>query len=231
MRLLIGERYRPILEKSLKYQGVEPLWMPDNPCFDPRLSGHADLGLLCCGKQAVASKGLCSEIVNLLTNRGYEIQYAQGEEGAAYPGDVRLCLCDTGRFLICNPNTADPVAMRMFGWREIVPVKQGYSRCAVCVVNEDSIITADRGIAEKARSAGLDVLLIKSGSIELPGFSEGFIGGATIRLAPDKIAFVGSLDQHPDKEAVLCFLQRKGVKAVFLKPGALLDIGSAVTLP
>lgn len=231
MRLLIGERYRPFLEKSLKYQGIEPLWMPDNPCFDPRLAGHADLGLLCCGKQAVASNGLHPEIVNLLTNRGYEIKDAQGEEGAAYPGDAGLCLCDTGRYLICNPNTADPVAMRMFGRREIIPVKQGYSRCAVCVVNEDSIITADRGIADKARSAGLDVLLIKNGSIELPGFSEGFIGGASIRLAPDKIAFVGSLDLHPDKEAILYFLQRKGVKAVFLKTGALLDIGSAVTLP
>lgn len=205
--------------------------MPDNPCFDPQLAGHADLSLLCVGMQAVASKGLNIDIVNYLTNRGCAVSCVEKEEGAEYPTDAGLCVCDTGRYRIANPKTIDPAAQSLLAQRRWIPVKQGYARCAVCVVNEDSIITADLGVAEKARVAGLDVLVIQSGWIELPGFKEGFVGGASIRLAPDKLGFVGSLDTHPDKDAILSFLYKKDVEAVFLKEGALLDIGSAVTLP
>lgn len=231
MMLAIGERYRPIVEKSLIYQGVEPLWIPDNPLFDSRISAHADLNLAVLGKQVLASRGLNSEIVNLLTNRRYALSFARKEEGAVYPRDAGLCVCDTGEFLLANPQTADPAVLELFSRRRLVCVKQGYTGCSVCVADSRSIITSDPGVAEKAAQAGLEVLKIRSGYIDLPGFDTGFIGGASIRLAKNKIAFAGSLDTHPDGAAILDFLHRRGQKVVFLKEGALLDLGSGLTLP
>lgn len=231
MMLAIGERYRPFLEKRLIYQGVEPLWLPDNPLFDQRLAAHADLNLSVCGKRIVVSKGINSGIVNLLTNRGYDIRYARKEEGEVYPKDAGLCVCDTGKYLIANPKTADPAVLEQFSRRKLIPVKQGYARCCVCVADEESIITSDDGIADKARSAGLNVLKIRSGYIELPGFDTGFIGGASIRFAQNKMAFVGKLDTHPDGAAILDFFKKRAQEVVFLKEGALLDVGSGFALP
>lgn len=231
MTVIIGERYRSILAESLAAQGIEPLWMPDNLLFDPRLAGHADLSFIRRDRQIIASKGQKNEFVKMLANEGYSISYAEKSEGTAYPMDVGSCALDTGRYLICNPKTVDPAVLRLFSDRILVPVSQGYTRCAAAVVNDHSIITADAGVSRAAKCAGLDVLDIASGAVKLDGFPEGFIGGASFLLNKDTLAFVGSPDEHPDKERILAFLHQKHVRPLFLAKGPLIDVGSAVTLP
>lgn len=231
MKVLIGERYRPLLEEILIYQGFEPVFLPDNPLFNLPLRGHTDLSVLPKDNCILVSKGTDSKIVNYLTSEGCQVSLAQGAEGECYPMDVGLCLCDTGRYVIANPDTADPAAIELLADRTWIPVKQGYARCSVCVVNEESILTSDKGISSAARRAGLDVLEIENGNIELPGYKEGFIGGATIPLPDKEILFIGSLDEHPDKDRILSFLHEKDKDARFLIKGPLLDIGSGLILP
>lgn len=205
--------------------------MPDNSLFDPRLAGHADLSFIRRDGQIIASKGQKREFVKILANRGCVVSFAEKSEGMAYPMDAGLCALDTGRYLICNPKTVDPAVLRLFSDRVLVPVSQGYTRCAAAVVNEHSIITADAGVSTAAKRAGLDVLDIAAGAVKLDGFPEGFIGGASFLLNKDTLAFVGSLDEHPDKERILAFLQQKHVRPLFLAKWPLIDIGGAVALP
>lgn len=231
MTVIIGEKYRPLLAESLAAQGIEPIWMPSNPLFDPRLSGHADLSMVRRGREIVVSKGLNDNTVNIITNGGYSVYSAENDEGEFYPHDAGLCVLDTGRYRICNPKTVDPAALRLFSDRVLVPVAQGYTRCAAAVVNEHSIITADAGVSTAAKRAGLDVLDIEPGHVELAGFPYGFIGGASFPLNEDTLAFTGTLDAHPDKEQITAFLAARGVKPLFLTKGPLIDIGGAVILP
>ena len=44
---------------------------------------------------------------------------------------------------------------------------QGYAKCSCVVVDEDSIITSDRGIWREAVNAGMDVLLIEKSQVIL----------------------------------------------------------------
>ncbi len=231
MTLLLGERYRPQFEKSLAKQGIEALWMPDNPLFDERVSGHVDLSVAMIDKICFISKGVAPYIVNELTNRGYACQTVQGEEGSNYPLDAGLCVCDTGRFLLYNEKTADTDLVKRFENRIAVNIAQGYSRCSICVVNEKSIITTDNGIAWTARLRGLDVLKIKNDTISLPGFNEGFIGGASVKISSDRILFFGDIKTNPDYDAIHDFLIKRGVYAVSLGNGYLMDIGGAMALP
>lgn len=231
MTAVIGEKYRSLLAKSLDKQGILPLWMPQNLLFDPRLSGHADLSMARRGREVVLSKGLNDAFVNNLTNRGYRVSHAIHEEGERYPHDAGLCVLDTGRYLICNPKTADPAVLRLFSDRILVPVSQGYTRCAAAVVNEHSIITADAGVSRAAKLAGLDVLDIACGAVELTGFPYGFIGGACFLLNNDTLVFTGTLDAHPNKAEILAFLAARGVRPLFGTKGPLIDIGGAITLP
>lgn len=227
--LAIGKRYQEVLEKSLCRLGTEILWLPDNPNVDIRLAGHADLSLYAQSYTIVAAKGVYSYIVNCLTSPGVSTLEAW-EQGDTYPHDAGLCVCSTGKYDIFNPKTIDPNVRKTLNGVP-VHVNQGYTKCSVCVVSPDGIITSDSAIASKALAAGMDVLRITPGHIHLDGFDYGFIGGAAFLLNADTLAFTGSLAAHPDESAILAFLKKNDVKPIFLTDIPIFDIGGAISIP
>ena len=228
MTLLIGKRYQDKLAQSLAAQWIDAFWIPDNPAVDTRLAGHADLSVFVSGRKAVVAQGIYPYIVNYLTNVGFQVTMAR-EQGKQYPMDAGLCLCDTGKYLIYNPKTADPAAVAISASRPVC-VSQGYTKCAACIVNEQSIITSDASVSRAAKNAGMDVLEITPGNIALDGFDYGFIGGASFKINNNVIAFTGTLDAHPDKEQILCFVAKHGLEPVFLTQEPIFDIGGAISV-
>ena len=229
MRFVIGFRYLERLYKPLNRLGVEVIWMPDNPDVDPRLAGHADLSVFSAENTVIAAKGLHPYIVKYLTC-GADILEAEKKQESLYPNDALLCACYTGKYLIYNPKTVDSSILKNLH-SELIPVNQGYTKCSVCVVAKDAIITSDRAIASKALQVGMDVLLIEPGHIKLDGFDYGFIGGATFLINEKMLAFTGTLTAHPDKNRILAFLKTHHLEPVFLTDDPIFDIGGAVALP
>ena len=111
-----------------------------------------------------------------------------------------------------------------------VSSRQGYSRCSVCVVNDNAIITADEGICRSAKAHGIDVLKIRPGYIDLPGFDYGFIGGASFKLSDTKLAFTGGLDKHPDAERIIEFASLHNIDIVYITDKPAFDIGGAIPI-
>lgn len=233
--LIYGEKYAEILEKALISLHIESILLPDNPDIDEHLSAHADLSVLHAGGEtlflAPYLKG--NAFASQLESRGAQLDYPVMRQECKYPGDAQFNCSVVGKSVICNPKTA---AFHIVDYltnsemKNLIPVHQGYSRCAVCIVDRESVITADRGIAKAARAGGLQVLLIQEGHVRLDGYAYGFIGGAAIKLASDKLAFTGRLDSHPDRDAILRFLSNRGVEPVYLSHGPAFDIGSAIPL-
>jgi hypothetical protein len=150
----------------------------------------------------------------------------------AYPKDAALNCFALGGKLYCNPKAVSRALLEHYvamGF-VIAPVKQGYAKCSTCVVDERSIITADLSIARAAKSNGLDVLVIKSGHIALPGLDCGFIGGAAGLIEKGKLAVFGSLKTHPDGETIRRFCKARGVETIELADSPLIDIGGIVCL-
>lgn len=229
MKLAIGARYRCKLETTLQHHNVKVIWLPDNTDVDERLSGHADLSVFCAENTVIAANEAYPCIVNSLTFDG-SIFRCSAKQCPAYPKDASLCVCHTGKYMIYNPRTADPIILeRIHG----IPIEtnQGYTKCSVCVVSDDAIITSDDAIASRANKSGMDVLKIKPGHIELAGFDYGFIGGAAFLIGKNKLAFTGVLSAHPDEERILAFLNKYGLEPVFLTNDSIFDIGGAVALP
>lgn len=108
---------------------------------------------------------------------------------------------------------------------KVINIKQGYSNCSICQVDENSIITYDEGIAKILKKTGINVLKIDKGHIELFDFNYGFIGGASANFL-DKIVFFGSIKKHPDYERIRYFIEEKGKKIVELSNNKLIDYGS-----
>ena len=164
---------------------------------------------------------------------GFKLSYSEIAQSEAYPGDAQLNMCICGDKLIYNPRTAaHNIAdfLTISAGLEPIKCRQGYSKCAVCVVDRGSIITADRGIAAASKKAGLDVLLISSEGVSLEGFYCGFIGGAAFKISREVLAFTGRLDRHPDRGAILDFLAKHKVEPLYLTDAPVFDIGSGLAI-
>lgn len=224
----IGERYRARLEAPLRALGIVPLWIPDAPNVDPRLAGHADLSLIHMGGDIVVCAGN-DAIVNSLTNRGYKVIRAQAP-GAEYPQDCALNACIVGNRLFHRLDVTAKEVIGAAGQLELINIAQGYAKCCICVVDENSIITSDKGIARAAAKHGVDALEITPGYIELDGFEYGFIGGASFKLSENEMAFTGRLDTHPDYYNIKHFLESRGISIVTLTDAPAFDVGSILPL-
>lgn len=213
--LAIGGEYLRRLREPLEGRGIRCIALPPNPALDPRIASHADLSLLHLGGECFAG---AEEL-------DYETDFPIISKVPTYIHDCALNVCIAGEYVIACPEYAHVLPKD----KTLIAVRQRYTRCSVCIVDEHSIITADPGIA-RACSGKLDVLCITPGFIELPGFDYGFIGGASFKPSRNEIAFTGTLDEHPDKERIEAFLKERGVCPVYLTEDKCFDCGSAVLL-
>ena len=233
--ILLGERYRPVLDAPLRELGLSPLYLPDNPMLDPRLAGHADLSCFPAGERIWLSPQLKgTEIHETIQEHGYFVDFPNISEGILYPADAHLNLCAVGKRLFFSPKASAPEIVEFLtitqGYQPI-PVKQAYLRCAMLPVDEDSLITADPGVAKAARAAGLQVLQIEPGHVALEGYDYGFLGGAGFLLPEQRLAVLsGRLDRHPDRGRIEAFLREHGLALHILTDEPIFDIGSAFVL-
>ena len=149
-----------------------------------------------------------------------------------YPGDIAYNIARVGRFVIHNFKYTDPVIKKYISDNNLVcvNVSQGYAKCNVCVVDENSIITEDKGICDAFTHLGGDCLLIKPGSVSLKGYKYGFIGGASVKINKNTLAFFGDIKLCPDYAKTEKFLRSKNVAAVSLKGGKPEDLGSVIVI-
>lgn len=233
--IIIGEKYAELIGESLINLGVIPLYVPLNGNVDHRLAGHADLSVLHLGGSEIALASYLKEssFAKNLAEKGLKIYFSDTFQEEKYPFDAVLNMCICSDKLIFNPKTAEKSIVDYLtierGYNNI-PVKQGYSKCSVCIVSQNAIITADEGIHKRATVAGIDSLKIQPGYIELEGFDYGFIGGASFKINNNLLAFTGHLDKHPDKNKILEFLSLHNIDAVYITDKSIFDIGSGIQI-
>lgn len=164
-----------------------------------------------------------------LDNRGQVYQGNEEKVGYNYPADIIYNAASTGKFFIHRLDMTDGdllTTVRELGL-SLINIKQGYSKCNICVVDENHIITSDEGIKKSCQGFDIDVLLISPGNILLPGLDHGFIGGASGSVS-GKIIFNGDLSAHPDFQAIKDMVEAQGKELVYFKGKPLLDIGSII---
>ena len=149
-----------------------------------------------------------------------------------YPGTVPYNAARVGKYVFHNRCQADEVLAEKVieNGLEWVDVPQGYSRCSVLGLGENAIITSDGSIAVQAADRGIEVLVISTDSISLPGEEHGFIGGASGRTSSGDIIFLGDIRMHSDFEKIRDFLVKFSCKYIMLDNMPLLDAGSLLIL-
>ena len=159
--------------------------------------------------------------------RSRKIEFAEGANSVrnSYPGStVYNAVVSTG-FLIHSGNITDPSLANACSGLEKISVRQGYTRCSLLPLKEDSFITSDEGIHKKLTERNLNVIYVKPEGIMLPGFSHGFFGG-TCGVYENTVFIAGSLAQYKEGDFVKEFLRALKYEIVELYDGPLFDCGS-----
>ena len=113
-----------------------------------------------------------------------------------------------------------------------INVNQGYSNCSCRPINDNALITSDKGIFDECIKNGIDVLYLETDSIKLLDsnnqFSnmKGFIGGATFIIDNTLILF-GSIDflGNENKLKLLSFLDKYNIKIKDFSDFEIIDYG------
>lgn len=145
----------------------------------------------------------------------------------AYPDTALYNAIRVGNAVFCNPHCVDAIVLEEIKKKnlKIIEVSQGYARCSILKVNDKALITSDKGIADAARGAGVEVLLLLAGQIQLPGEKYGFIGGAYGKTQSGKLIFLGDFKLHPQAGKIEDFLFKHSVLYIGVEALPLYDAG------
>ncbi len=230
--VLIGEKYAQILGNMFKKNGISVIKIPDNLNIAPQISSHADMSVCHIGgNKLVIARSISEKLRNALKGT-FEIIESESIQVPEYPGDIALNACVIGDKIFHTLTNTDK-AIKDFAKQSKIKcfdVKQGYTKCSVCILNRNNIITSDKGIHALAETLGIRSLLICGGFIELSGYDTGFIGGSCGKISEKRIAFTGRLERHPDETRILDFIGQLGIEVVYLTDKPVFDIGSIIPI-
>lgn len=231
--LLISETAGEAVIKEIEKRDIEPIVV--HACSDiaDPVSSHPDmlfhhLG----GNKMLYYKNADKSVIKRLSELGFEMIESSTQLRPDYPYDIALNSVRVGSNLLCLQKYTDKAILDYCVKEKIhiINVRQGYSKCSTCVVDDSSIITADKSIANSAYVCRIDVLTVNPGYINLKGYSEGFIGGCSGKSERNKIIFIGDVTRHQNYSEIKSFLDKREIKIDILGDGELHDVGSIIPL-
>ena len=199
--------------------------------FDEPIKNHADMMFIHLGNEKCIAQRKNEELVNKLTNTGFHVSLTKNIYNKKYPNDVGLNCVIIGKYLIGREESIDKTLLEFCDKEiiEIINVKQGYSKCSICIVNENSIITEDESIYSTLKNK-FDVLKIESGSVSLNGYNYGFFGGCCGLIDKNLLAINGDIKLHKNHIQIVSFLRERKVDVFSVKSGFLEDVGSIMPI-
>lgn len=216
--------------KALEAFGYSIMFTAKLNSVHESISGHADVQIC-----SVGSKYICEPTVYDYYKAYIKPEYlCYGHTSlkSKYPADIAYNVCVIGKYAFHNFKYTDTVILNELNLNgfKLINVNQGYSKCNICVVSENALITSDEGIYKNALLNNIDALKINYGNINLHGFKYGFIGGAAGLIEKNILAVNGSLKKHPDYNNIKSFCLNYGVDLVELDTEIAEDIGSIIKI-
>lgn len=220
-------------KNSLLNLGIDFLEVPKFPILYDAIDGHVDIQINIIDKnekKIILHKDIDESFIQNICSRG--INYIKSESSIAekYPGNIILNSAILENDVIHNFKYTDKNLLSSINDKNLINIKQGYSKCSILPIREKAIITNDKGIYASLLNENFDILLLPPGDISLPGLNYGFIGGVGGKIDDDTIAFFGDLNYYQYGDEIKNFLSKYDVRPVYLRKGKLIDRGSLMSL-
>lgn len=201
-------------------------------CMPESMKHHADLGIcIISEKMAVCPEETLAYYKSALEKYGIDIIKGNSKLKGNYPQDCAYNVGVAGKWFFANGKAIDKELYNRLiaNGYEFINVKQGYAKCSMCAVNENSLITSDAGIYKECGKRGIEALLVSNEGIKLKGFENGFFGGCC-GFDGENLLVNGDATTLKDYENIKRFLSERGFGIISLNSGAVVDIGSIIPL-
>ncbi|MGB3366725.1 MAG: DUF6873 family GME fold protein [Acidaminobacteraceae bacterium] len=226
--VIVSEKINKYFEKELTNCGLIVIKVRKNRKLYTAIESHPDIALCSVGKTIVVEADTYNYLSEELINCAYNVIKTESIKSGVYPESIGLNLAYTGKFAIHNFKYTDKKLYEALKKKEdslkFIDIKQGYSKCSILIVDNNSIITSDEGIYDSIKEV-MNCLLIKKGNIKLSTLDYGFIGGASGRYK-DEIWFYGDVSEHPDYKRIKTFIEDRNLKVKYFEEFELEDMGS-----
>jgi hypothetical protein len=234
--VIVDNRISAPMERSLLKLGYNVLKLPASPALPVAIASHPDtlifhsrdVFLTTCDYGEDASF-IFSDIREF--SEGARLYFSADDFGSTFPNDTIFNALVMGDFIFLNEKNISTKVLEIAQKQGLTPVNvnQSYPNCSVLKINEQSAITADRGIYKSLCDKGINTLLISPGHILLPPYEYGFIGGAS-GSDSDKVMFFGNIEAHPDYLIMRDFIESRGKRCISLSDESLVDLGGMIFL-
>ena len=229
--VLVDGRAAPLIEGTMKTMSIEVIKTLRHPQLYEAVAYHPDMVICPVGDGKMVVEPIMYEYFKkALAPYSVVLLKGQTELSRNYPSNIAYNIATVGSKAFIYSRYADKKVVKELKKRAVylIDVKQGYTKCSTAVIDDSGIITSDLGIYAGALKNGIDSLLIEPGHIKLEGFDYGFIGGCCGNIGKSLLVFAGDPSFHPDWVAISNFLKKRGVTAVSLFEGPLMDVGTVI---
>ena len=234
--ILIDSRMRNIEKNTLKYLGYNLVPIQKSENVYPEISSHVDIFTTKIGDTLVVEKSKFEDLTFMLKNSEYNIVCGKENVELNYPEDVKYNVAIVGKFAIHNFKYTDKRVLKMLKENdyELINIEQGYANCSIAVIDDNSVITTDKKIAEKLIANNISVLLLDY----IPDIKlldeqgkyssmQGFIGGA-IGKVDNNIIIFGDLEKIDRDGKIREFIKSRHLQIIEFNGLDVIDYGGIV---
>ena len=233
--LLVDNRISDKCERALEKEGFYLIKLPADPCLGKAIASHPDTVLFYHDGELITTADYCDAAAYVFSDirefaPNVKINFTSDIRSDKYPMDCQMNALVIGKRIFCKTDTVSKSIIDLANRKgyEIIHTNQGYPACSVLAFG-NSAITSDEGIGSVMAKNGVRVTIISKGSISLPPYEYGFIGGAS-GVIGNKIYFLGRIESHPDYQAICDAIAQEGYTAVSLSDEDLCDFGGILSL-
>lgn len=217
-----------IAEEFSKATGIEAVALKPYKLLDAPVAAHADMLFCILDKTVFCYKDYIAEnrLESIIGGAGYDMVFVSKKCSADYPNDISLNVLVMGKALFCNEKHTSKEILdyaKLNGYT-VVNVKQGYSACSTLVVDENTAITSDIGVAKAITKTGKNAFFVANNEIELPGYDCGFLGGASGKIG-GSVCFFGDVSSLQDGKKIIEVLRKKNRGIITISSGRVYDFG------
>ncbi len=225
--LIIDSRMREIEKQKLIELGYELFEIKPNNNLYYEISSHVDIH--------------CAKIKDVLIST---LKIPNSIQGSAilhskYPYDISYNVCSIGNYVIHNFKYTDSKICEIIEKYKLtkINIKQGYSKCSIAVIDDNSVIVTDSKISVILKDNGFDVLhipksieknihLFKNSKLEYSDMN-GFIGGVISRI--DNYVFIsGDLNKIDSNNEIKTFIEKRNLQIIDFSGYDIIDYGGII---
>lgn len=234
--IIIDNRMRNIEKNTLKYLGYRLVEIDKSNNVYAEISSHVDIFTTKIGDTLVVEKSKYDDLLFMLNKTEYNVISGKEEVGINYPEDIKYNVCLIGNYAVHNFKYTDKNVLKILkeNGYELINVEQGYTNCSIAVIDDTSVITTDKKIAEKLIANNISVLFLDyTPDIKLKdeygNYSNmtGFIGGAIGKVDNNIIVF-GDLDKIDKNNKIRDFIKVRNLNIIDFKGLDVIDYGGLV---